>query len=124
VPAREWRLRISDILQSISKISGYTQGMDFETFRGDSKTVDAVVHNLAIIGEAAANVPDEIASGHPEIPWRIMKAFRNVIVHEYFGVTLDIVWQTVRKDLPTLVGPLQRLLDQDQDGPREMISRA
>jgi uncharacterized protein with HEPN domain len=90
--------------------------MDFEAFRGDSKTVDAVIHNLAVIGEAAANVPDEIASGHPEIPWRILKAVRNVIVHEYFGVTLDIVWQTIRQDLPALMPALRRLT-KDSQGP-------
>jgi uncharacterized protein with HEPN domain len=109
MPAREWRLRITDILNSIAAIQSYVAGMDYDSFEADSKTIDAVVRRFGIIGEAAKHVPDNIRELHPEIPWKQMREMRNIVIHVYFGVKTRIVWQTVHKDLPPLVPLLEAL---------------
>jgi uncharacterized protein with HEPN domain len=101
MPDGEWALRIADILDAITAVENFTAGMDYDTFAEDRKTVDAVLHNLMTIGEAATRVPDEVVAAYPEIPWRDMRDMRNIIVHEYFGVNRRIVWYTVRENLPT-----------------------
>ena len=109
MPARGWSLRINDILDAIAAIEGFTQGMDLATFAGDRRTIDAVLHNLMAIGEGANHVPDDVVLAHPEIPWRDMRDMRNVVVHEYFGVNKEIIWDTVCLNPPPLVEPLRRL---------------
>jgi uncharacterized protein with HEPN domain len=104
-------MRIEDILDAISQVQDYTRAMTFDDFRQDRKTIDAVVRNITIIGEAAGNVPDDMADRHPEIPWRQMRDFRNVVVHVYFGVDLTVVWDTIQTDLPPLAEALRGLLD-------------
>ena len=111
MPSRKWDLRIKDILSSIERIITYTEGMNFDEFREDTKTVDAVVRNFEIIGEAAARVPEEIVAVHPEIPWREMRDMRNVLAHEYFGIDEKIIWDTIRYDLPPLIPLLKILLE-------------
>jgi uncharacterized protein with HEPN domain len=103
-------MRIKDILDAISAVREYTEGMSYGDFISDRKTVDAVIRNLIVIGEAAAYVPDDVVSAHPEIPWGDMRDMRNFVVHEYFGVSDKILWDTVQNDLPPLVTPLQALL--------------
>ena len=110
MPSRDWRLRIQDILECIEKIERYTAGMAYKEFAADDKTLDAVLRNFTIIGEAARNVPDAICERFPHIPWDKMRGIRNVVVHEYFGVSLEMIWETVRTDLPPLVHPLQQIL--------------
>jgi len=109
-PERHWRFRIQDILDAVHAIRQYTDAMDYERFESDPKTVDAVIHRLMIIGEAAGRVPEEIVARTPEIEWARMRGMRNVIVHEYFGVSRRILWDTIRDDLPGIVEPLRRLL--------------
>lgn len=114
MPPRDWRLRIEDIAESIAKVGRYTSGMTLESFQADEKTVDAVIRNFQIIGEAARHVPPEIAGRHPDVPWVEMRAMRNVVVHEYAGVDLATVWETVQRDLPPLVPRLRRILEEQQ----------
>jgi uncharacterized protein with HEPN domain len=111
VPPRDWRLRVEDILEAVSRIAAYTRGMTPEAFAADSRTVDAVVRNLEIIGEAAGHIDEAVLRAAPEIPWDKMRGLRNVVAHEYFGVDAGIIWHTVRNDLPPLEGPLRRLLE-------------
>ena len=73
--------------------------------------VQAVLYNLIVIGEAAANIPTDIQERLPELPWRLMSDMRNIIAHEYFQVDREIVWDTVQNNLPRLIEPLQKLLD-------------
>lgn len=113
MPPRHWRLRIEDILESIARIGRYTLGLTVDRFLDDEKTVDAVLHNLAVIGEAAARLPEEIADAYPDIPWDEMRGMRNIVVHEYHGVRLRTVWETIQNDLPALVPALHRVLDSD-----------
>ncbi|MHB8782778.1 MAG: HepT-like ribonuclease domain-containing protein [Desulfobacteria bacterium] len=110
MPHRGWTFRVQDILDAIAAIRAYTETMEFSHFVADRRTVDAVIRNLTVIGEAAARVPDEICSITPDIPWEDMRAMRNFVVHEYFGVNDTILWDTVRRDLPDLEEPLTRLL--------------
>lgn len=99
MPPRAWRIRIQDIRDAIAKIERYVAGMTFETFSVSEITIDAVVRNMEIIGEAASSIPSDIQSRHPEIPWPEMRRMRNILAHEYFGVSLPILWQTVTSNL-------------------------
>ena len=113
VPPRNWKIRVTDILQCIAKIGRYTKSYTFDNFQEDEKTIDSVLRNLEIIGEAARHVPAEIRARYPEIPWAEMLTMRNIVIHEYHGVNLSIIWQTVKEDLPPLVAPLKRILQEE-----------
>lgn len=113
MPHRGWKLRIHDILEAVTAVNEYTEGMVYEDFVKDRRTVDAVIRNLIIIGEAAARVPDDVCQRHPEIPWYEMRGMRNFVVHEYFGVSDKILWETVRIDLPPLMGILKKIKESD-----------
>lgn len=102
---------LADMRESIEKIQTYTSGMDRATFLQDDKSVDAVVRNLEIIGEAAARLPETYTTAHPNVLWHQIIGLRNRIVHEYFGVDLDIVWQIIRQDLPNLLAFLKDLAE-------------
>ena len=108
--SRDDVLRVQDILECIAKIGRYTAGMTHQDFAADEKTVDAVLRNLTIIGDAASHVPEDICLQFPDIPWDKMRAMRNIVVREYFEVSPQFVWQTTQSDLPPLVEPLQRIL--------------
>lgn len=108
-----WRLRIEDILESVEKIGRFTKDMSLEDFTGDEKTVDAVVRNISVIGEAARHVPEEIRERYPDVPWSEMRGMRNVVVHEYASVSIPIVWQTAKRNLPPLVPILRRILENE-----------
>jgi uncharacterized protein with HEPN domain len=110
VPPREWRLRIEDILDAATRIGRYIEGKDLAAFVADALTLDAVSRCFGIIGEAATHVPSDITAAHPEIPWAEMRGLRNIVVHEYFGVTNETLWKTAREDLPTIIEPLRVLL--------------
>jgi len=83
---REPKLLVGDILDSAAKILNYTEGLTFENFTKDSKTVDAVIRNFEIIGEAANRLPEEFKDRYSEIDWHRIRGFRNRIVHDYFGI--------------------------------------
>ena len=109
MPRRGGKLRIADILDAIAAIQEYTSGMSYDDFVRDRRTVDAVIRNVTVIGEAAGHVPDEIVAAHPEIPWRDMRDIRNVVVHVYFGVDRRILWDTIQANLPPLVPKLEQI---------------
>jgi len=107
---RDWRFRVADILAAVEAIGRYTTDMTYEEFVADQRTADAVVRNLMTMGESIRWIPEPILDAHPEVPWRIMRAVRNVVVHEYFGIDAQILWETVRGDLPPLVPRLEAVL--------------
>lgn len=109
---RKWPRRIEDILDAVAEIRVFVQGLSREEFCLDAKTVKAVMADLAVVGEAAGHIPDDVISAHPEVPWALMKAMRNRIVHVYFDVDPNIVWDTLQQDLPVLVEALRKLLDE------------
>lgn len=100
MPRRDADLLVEDIAAAIRRVESYTRGLSREAFLGDEKTIDAVVRNLEIIGEAARQMPAAFAAAHPEIPWQRVAGLRNRIVHEYFGLDLEIIWEIVETDLP------------------------
>lgn len=110
---RDWRLRFQDVIDAIERIERYVAGMTYDTFSTDEKTIDAVIRNIEIIGEASRYIPPEIRDQHPQIPWSEMRATRNILTHVYFGVSLPIVWQTVTEDLPNLKIALSDILRKD-----------
>ena len=107
---RDWRFRVRDILDAVRAIERYTEGMTFEEFAADARTIDAVVRNLMTIGESTRWIPEPIKDAHREVPWRTLRGVRNVVVHEYFGVDSEILWETVRSDLPPLAPKLEAML--------------
>lgn len=110
MPPRDWVFRVQDILDAIAKIQRYVAEVDFESFENDEEIIDAVIHNLTVIGEAANHIPPEIRGQHPDLPWRQMIDLRNFTVHAYWNLRPSVIWDTIRKDLPPLVEPLRRLL--------------
>jgi uncharacterized protein with HEPN domain len=110
VSPRDWRERIRDILEAIVEIQRFTNGMDYNTFRSDGRSVRAVEMNFIIIGESANQIPAEIEEKYTEIPWNLLRAMRNRIVHVYFQVDEKLLWETIQNDLPTLLGQLEKLL--------------
>ncbi len=99
---RDYKLYLEDILAAIVRINIYTQSIDFDTFHNDSQKVDAVLYNLEVIGEAAKNVPLDLRNAYSNIEWRKIAGLRDIIVHEYFGVSLEIVWDVIQNKLPDL----------------------
>jgi uncharacterized protein with HEPN domain len=105
-----WTERIEDILEAIAEIRQFTRSMSFQQFRDDPKTIKAVALDIVVIGEAAGHIPDDVTEAHSEIAWGLMRGMRNRLVHDYFGMDPDILWDTIQNDLPSLVEPLTKLL--------------
>lgn len=100
--SRDYRLYLDDIIEAIDRISEYVKGMDYEAFAADQKTIDAVVRNLEIIGEAAGHLPEPAKESVLEIDWRKITGLRNILVHEYFGISKPIIWDVVQSKLAEL----------------------
>ena len=94
------KLYLEDIKESIKKIEKYTKGMSFAVFARDMRTIDAVVRNISVIGEAVKNISKETKSKNPEISWREIIGMRNKVIHEYFGIDEEILWKTIKEDIP------------------------
>jgi uncharacterized protein with HEPN domain len=104
------RTYLLHILDAIEKIERYTATADFDSFSNDDMMIDAVVRELEIIGEASRNLSDSFQDDHSEIAWYKIKAIRNVLIHEYFGIDLKVVWDTCKNDMPSLKTFIERVL--------------
>ena len=93
---------IKDILDSIENIEEFVKGMDYDDFLRDAKTQYAVVRALEIIGEAVKNISDDLKSKFPQIPWKAIAGMRDKLIHAYFGVDWEVVWLTIKKDIPKI----------------------
>ena len=93
-------MHFDDILTSMNRIAEYIEGFTLGNFKNDHKTVDAVVRNFEIIGEASKNLPNEIKEIYPNVPWAEMYLLRNKVIHEYFGVDYEIIWDIATNYLP------------------------
>ena len=108
-PAREWRLYIDDMIECAGKVLAYTDGFDHARFVASGLHFDATIRNLELIGEAATRVPETIRAGYPEIPWRLVIATRNRLIHGYLGIDNDTLWSIIRDDTPALIERLSAL---------------
>ncbi len=99
---------VADISDAARRIEEYIRGMTFEEFEKDTKTQDAVVRNIEIVGEAVKRLSSGFKRRHPNVPWKQMAGMRDVIIHRYFGVALDIVWKVATKDLPEAITRLEK----------------
>ena len=99
---RDYVLFLEDILQAINKIEVYTRQLSYQDFRDNGLVVDAVIRNFEVIGEAAKSIPVRIKSKHPEVEWSEAIGFRNVLIHNYFGIDVESVWDTIHNNLPLL----------------------
>ena len=106
---RSDRLYCRDILESGAAIRSYVEGIDFNAFVRDRMRYSAVIREFEIIGEAVGKLASELKCAYPDVPWQDIKDFRNLLVHEYFGVDLEIVWNTVQDDLPLLMEVVQKI---------------
>lgn len=99
---RDINLFIQDILESMEDIESFSRGLTLEKFRKDKLKQNAIVRSLEIIGEAVKNIPDSFREKYPDIPWRKIAGFRDILSHAYFGVDMDRVWNIIEQDLPAL----------------------
>jgi uncharacterized protein with HEPN domain len=103
---------LDDILDGVEKIKRYTREMTYEEFVDDPKTVDAVLRNFEVIGEAAKNVPDDIRQEYSDVPWSEMAGMRDKLIHGYASVELQIVWSTIQDEVPALGTQIESVRDE------------
>lgn len=105
---------LEDIELSMSRIIGYTKDISFESFKKDYKTVDAVIRNLEIIGEASKNLPDNLKLSYQTVPWKEMYRLRNRISHEYFGIDYEIIWEIIKSDIPSAHSSIKDIISKEK----------
>jgi uncharacterized protein with HEPN domain len=93
---------IADILTAAREVAEFTEGMDYEAFRADKKTVNAVIRSLEVMGEAAKRIPEDVRAQYPDIPWKRIAGMRDKLIHEYAGVDLEVVWTVLNEELPPM----------------------
>lgn len=112
--SRDPRLYLDDIISSCEKIQRYTHGMTFPQFVEDERTLDAVVRNIEIVGEAVRRIPEDMRRRHPEVEWIKIVALRNIVAHEYFGIDEEIIWDVVQNEVPLLLSQIQHILREEE----------
>jgi uncharacterized protein with HEPN domain len=110
VSPRTWQQRIEDILSCAKNIKDYTEGMSYEAFLDDPKTIRALAFEFTTIGEATRAIPMEIQRKYNDVPWGKMQGFRNVLVREYFRLDEQVLWEASQEDIPPLVTALENIL--------------
>jgi uncharacterized protein with HEPN domain len=116
---RDYGLYIDDILEAVKNIEEYVSGLDYDEFTQDRKTVDAVLRNFKILGEAAKHVPERIRTRYPDVPWKAMAGMQDKLIHEYFGVRFDVIWETIKERLPELKRVITNVLEDMERRARE-----
>ena len=106
---REWGFYLDDMIGFAEKVLTYTEGLDQQRFVVSGLNYDATLRNLELIGEAATNIPDEVRRQYPQIPWRMVVATRNKLIHGYLGIDNDTLWSIIQGDVPKLLDELQKL---------------
>jgi len=112
--AREWRFYLDDMISFAEKVLAYSEGFEHEAFFADSMRYDATVRNLELIGEATTRIPEAVRNAHPEIPWRLIIATRNRLIHGYLGIDKDTLWSIIQDEIPTLLQIRRKVQDDVQ----------
>lgn len=112
---RDYRLYLEDIFEALTRIEKYVSGLSFKEFSKDTKTIDAVVRNFEVIGEASKQIPDSMRDKYQEVPWKDMSGMRDILIHKYFEIALDVVWKTITERLPPLRISIKKILDEMED---------
>jgi uncharacterized protein with HEPN domain len=110
VKKREYRDYLQDIYDALAEVAIFIDGMTYQDFLKDKKTINAVIRSIEVIGEASKQLPKAVKDKNPSIPWKKMTGMRNKVIHEYFGVDTEIVWKTAKKQIPTLKKKIFTLL--------------
>lgn len=110
---RSQLLYLNDIADAAGKITTYTRGMSFDEFRNDPMRIDAVVRNFSIIGEAVKNLSDELKNRFPETDWKAVAGFRDTLIHGYFGIDMDILWDIIVHKIPLLQEEIVKIIDNE-----------
>ena len=110
--SRDYRDYLEDICKAARKALEFIEGIAYEDFLADDKTVYAVVRALEIVGEATKRIPQGIRDRYPQVPWRSMAGIRDKLIHDYVSVNLEVVWKTLTEDLPPLLPMIERVIDE------------
>ncbi len=110
--SRDYKLYLDDILDAIKKIEDYTEGIPQIEFNKDNMIIDAVIRNLEVIGEAVKNLPRNIREKYPDLEWKKIAGMRDILIHEYFGVNLEIVWDIVTNKIPKLKNSVKEIMEE------------
>jgi len=112
--SRDYRLYLEDILEAAQKVENYIEGLTFQQFTKDEMRLDAVLRNLEIIGEATKNLPPAIRNKYSAVDWRKIAGLRDIVIHTYFNVDRNIIWDIVQNKLPNLRRYVAEILEQEQ----------
>jgi uncharacterized protein with HEPN domain len=108
------KMFLDDIQTAMNRIAEYIEGYDFDHFKMDYKTVDAVIRNFEIIGEASKNLDEKIKEKYPDVPWKEMYYLRNRVSHEYFGVDYEIIWDVATNYLPENKIQIDKIINKEK----------
>jgi uncharacterized protein with HEPN domain len=107
---RDYKVFLQDAVDAIDDVAEFVGNMPLDVFKADKKTLHAVVRNLEVIGEAVKAVPLEVRERHPQVPWQRIAGLRDILIHHYFRIDVDIVWDVVQNKLPELRNQIQIVL--------------
>ena len=113
---RDYKVSLQDVLQAIADVAEFIGTLNLEQFKSDKKTLHAVVRDLEVIGEAIKSVPAEVRDRHPSVAWQRIAGLRDILIHHYFGIDVDIVWDIVQDKLPELKAQVQGILKESETG--------
>ena len=108
---REWHFYVQDMLEFGERVLSYTRGLDQDSFLADSRTYDATLRNIQLMGEAATHIPSKVKEANPAIPWRAIVGTRNRLAHSYLHVSQSVIWSIIQDAVPNLLPQLRKLLE-------------